>query len=496
MKRAAGILLPLTSLPSPYGIGTMGKEAYKFIDFLTNSKQAYWQILPISPTGYGDSPYQSFSAFAGNPYWIDLDLLNKEGYLHPSEYRSIDWGSGNINYGLLYEKRFTVLKKAVKRMLEKEANEFNDFCNKHSYWLEDYSLFMVIKNIYEDKQWSLWPEELRLHKQEELETIKLNYVEELNFYKGVQYLFFKQWFNLKEYANGKGVEIIGDAPIYVALDSCDVWANPCLFDLDENLTPKEVAGCPPDGFNEDGQLWGNPLYKWDVMKEDDYTWWRKRLVHLQEVYDVIRLDHFRGFEAYYAIPYGDSNAKRGRWIKGPACDLFESLFRDVDKEKLIAEDLGFLTEEVYEMIDRLGVPGMRVLEFGFYDGYSGDYLPHNFIKNCIAYIGTHDNDTFRGWFFNEGKHIKKRVINYLRLKDKSIDQYSFEACIALWASCANLVIIQMQDLLNLGSESRINYPATLGNNWCWRMDKSVDSKLAKKLSKYMEVYDREGTWQH
>jgi len=490
--RSAGILMPITSLPSDYGVGTMGKEAYDFVDFLVKAKQSYWQILPICPTGYGDSPYQSFSTFAGNPYWIDLDLLNEEGYLEKEEYVSIDFGNDEekVNYGLLYENRFDVLKKAVFRMVDNEWEDFEKFCRKNEDWLEDYALFMVLKNRYHGKAWLNWPKALRNREQASLDKIWDKENSNILFYQGVQYLFFKQFKNLKEYANKNGIKIIGDLPIYVALDSSDVWSNPSLFVLDENLKPVEVAGCPPDAFTEDGQLWGNPLYRWDEMKKDNYSWWIKRVSYLENVYDVLRLDHFRGFESYYAIPFGNKNAKIGRWIKGPGLDFINEIKKNVSGLEIIAEDLGYLDQAVIDMLNGSGFAGMKVVEFGFDgEGFDSGYLPHNFPVHCVAYLGTHDNDTFVGWYNSLDKKIKQKAKDYLRLSGKD---YYFEACCYLWSTVSELTIVQLQDILGLDSSARINEPSTLGKNWLWRLKKNVlNDSLAKKIAKEMVVYDRE-----
>ena len=493
--RASGILMHLSSLPAPYGIGTMGRCAREFVDFLVKAGQSYWQILPVCPTSYGDSPYQSFSTFAGNPYFIDLDMLKDEGLLELSEYENIDWESvpHRVNYGALYEKRYPLLKIAYKRFMEKEDKAFKSFCEEQSFWLEDYSIFMTIKGLNDGVSWIQWPEALKKREKEALESIYADNREEIGFWKFLQYFFFKQWKELRAYANENGVSIIGDLPIYVALDSADVWANPQMFQLDENLEPTFVAGCPPDGFSATGQLWGNPLFRWDKMEEDNFAWWIKRISYACNTYNVLRLDHFRGFESYYAIPYGDEDASGGHWEQGPGIKLFEALEEKAGKLNIIAEDLGFLTEPVKELLAKSGFPGMKVFELGFdsRDANSVEYVPHNFKQNYVAYVGTHDNDTIQGWFTSASPEDVRYAQEYLSMT--SLMQGHWHMMKALWATVADLTIVQAQDLFGLGSESRMNIPSTLGTNWCWRAaEGSFDDALAMRLKHFMELYDRVG----
>ena len=483
----------LSSLPTPYGIGTMGQTAREFIDFLKKAGQTYWQILPVCPTSYGDSPYQSFSTFAGNPYFIDLDMLREEGLLELSEYADIDWESEpeKVNYGAMYAKRYPLLRTAFKRFLENKNADFDSFCEEQSIWLDDYALFMTIKDINGGKSWLEWDEDLKKRDASALEAIKSQYEDDIKFWKVAQYFFFKQWKKLRSYANGNGISIIGDLPIYVALDSADVWSNPDLFQLDEDLQPINVAGCPPDGFSATGQLWGNPLFRWDVMAKDNYAWWVRRNGYACQIYNVLRLDHFRGFESYYAIPYGDKDASGGHWEKGPGIGLFNAVEEKIGRQNIVAEDLGFLTEPVKELLRDSGFPGMKVFELGFdsRDANSSEYLPHNFKNHCVAYVGTHDNDTVQGWFATASPEDVEYAKDYLGMDDLSEGHWHMMK--ALWATVAELTIVQAQDLFGLGSESRMNIPSTFGTNWTWRAcPESFDDALANRLRKYMKLYQR------
>ena len=489
--RTSGILMHISSLPSPYGIGTMGKEAKKFVDFLEKSSQTYWQILPVNPTSYGDSPYQSFSSFAGNPYFIDLDYLCKDGLLERSECESYFWGDNPeyVDYGVLYENRFSLLKKAYKRFCKEIPEDFEGFCKENKTWLGDYALFMALKDANGGAAWMEWEKPLKCRDKKARTKAKKDYAEEIRFWKMLQYLFFKQWRKLKAYTNKKGIEIIGDVPIYVALDSADVWANPTQFYLDENLDPIDVSGCPPDAFSADGQLWGNPLFRWDEMKKDNYKWWTRRVKFMSELYDVVRIDHFRGFDSYYAIPAKDKTARNGEWRKGPGMDLFHKLEEKLGKLNIIVEDLGFLTPSVIQLVQDCGFPGMKVLQFAFDAREDGDYLPHNYEKHCVVYTGTHDNDTILGWFETVPKESAKYAKEYLALKKK--EGYHWGMMRGAWSSVGDMAIVTMQDILGIGSEGRMNIPSTLGNNWKWRMlPGQATGKLAKKLHNKMEAYGR------
>ena len=490
--RTSGVLMPISSLPSPYGIGTMGKAARKFIDFLDKAGQTYWQILPICPTSYGDSPYQSFSSFAGNPYFIDLEYLCKEGFLKKKECESFDWGGSekHVDYGTMYVSRYALLKKAYARFKEHIPADYESFCKKEAEWLDEYSLFMALKDANDGIAWLEWDEDLKVRKPEAIKKARETYADDIEFYCMLQYLFFKQWNALKAYANERGIQIIGDVPIYVALDSADVWANPTQFYLDEELNPIEVAGCPPDAFSEDGQLWGNPLFRWDVMKKDDYAWWTKRISAMADLYDIVRIDHFRGFDSYYAIPAKDDTAKNGKWKEGPGMDLFRALAKKLGKLPIIVEDLGFLTPSVHKLLKDSGFPGMKVIQFAFDSREDSDYLPHNYPKNCVVYTGTHDNDTCMGWVKTAPKQAVKYAKEYLNLTKE--EGYNWGLMRGAWSSVADMAIVPMQDLIGLGSEARINTPSTIGNNWKWRATADqIDNKLAKKLLKYMIMYGRE-----
>ena len=484
--------MPVSSLPSPYGIGTLGAEARKFADFLAEGGQSCWQLLPVGPTGFGDSPYQSFSSFAGNPYFIDLDALAGEGLLEPSEFRGLDWGADpeKVDYGLLYVTRYPVLRKACARLLAQGRPDFADFCREQADWLEDYALFMALKDAHGGASWFQWPEELRLRRPGALERARRDLAEDVAFWRAVQYLFFHQWRALKAYANGLGVSIIGDLPIYASGDSADVWAGPEQFQLDAGGFPTEVAGCPPDGFSRDGQLWGNPLFNWERMKEEGYAWWLRRVAFQFQLYDTLRIDHFRGFDSYYAIPYGADTARDGRWRPGPGIDFFKAVNKALGEKDIIAEDLGFLTPSVKKLLRDSGYPGMKVLEFAFDSrDTGGGYLPHSYPAHCVAYAGTHDNDTIQGWMASAPREDTAFAKAYLRLNRR--EGYHWGMIRAVWASPADLAVIQFQDLLGLGSEARMNTPSTLGSNWQWRALPGTFSKaLSRRLRREAQVYQR------
>ena len=489
--RTSGILMHISSLPSKYGIGTMGREAKRFVNFLAEAGQAYWQILPINPTSYGDSPYQSFSSFAGNPYFIDLELLCKDGLLTQEECESYFWGDKEteVDFGVLYENRYALLKKAYERFLECKPKSYGVFCNKEKGWLDDYALFMALKDANNGAAWQEWKREWKFRQKESMDAARLKYASEIDFYKMLQYLFFKQWRALKAYANKKGISIIGDVPIYVAGDSADVWANGAQFYLDEDLNPIEVAGCPPDAFSEDGQLWGNPLFRWDVMKADGYQWWTRRISAMSRLYDVVRIDHFRGFDSYYAIPAQDTTAKNGSWKDGPGMDLFQTVEAKLGKLDIIVEDLGFLTPSVLKLVKDSGFPGMKVLQFAFDPREESDYLPHNYQSHSVVYTGTHDNDTVMGWMRTAPKDSVKFAKKYLNLTHK--EGYNWGMMRGAWASVSDLAVVPMQDILGLSNEARMNTPSTLGENWKWRMKRrQITKKLAAKVRKYVKMYGR------
>lgn len=489
--RASGVLMPIFSLSSPYGIGTLGKEAKDFIDFLKKSGQTYWQILPIGPTGFGNSPYQPFSSFAGNPYFIDFRLLTKEGYLKEEDYKNLDWGNDRnaIDYGKLYENKFKVLKIAAQNFKAEKSEKFEAFCKDNTYWLEDYASFMAIKDSLKGCDLYNWDQPIRLREERALNVKKEELSEEIFIYKAVQFFFFSQWEELKEYANENGIKIIGDIPIYVAPDGADVWSNPKQFQLDENLQRTSVAGCPPDAFCKDGQLWGNPLYDWDYMKKDGYSWWIKRMEMSLKLFDVVRIDHFRGFDEYYSIPATDKTAKNGIWRKGPGIDLFKKIEEMIGKANIIAEDLGFLTESVEELLENTGFPGMAVMQFGFNPNGESKYLPHNIGKNTVVYTGTHDNNTIEGWFKASDENTTKYCIDYLRLRKE--EGYNWGFIKSAMATAADTCIFQMQDFMGLGKEARINSPGTDEGNWMWRIDGGcVNDWLANIIKETTEIYKR------
>lgn len=488
LMRTSGILMPIFSLASPYGIGTFGKKALEFVDFLSKSGQSHWQILPLNPTDYGDSPYQSFSSYAGNSYFIDLEMLENEGLLKSGEAKQFDFGSDphSVDYSKLFENRNKVLKLAFSKFTGDK--EYNNFCKKNAYWLEDYSLFKALKFANNGKPWYEWDKPLKFRESSALENAKITYKSEIEFEKFVQFKFNYQWKSLKEYANEKNINIIGDIPIYVALDSADVWSSPELFMLDNEFKPTFVAGCPPDGFTENGQLWGNPLYNWDKMKKDNFLWWKSRLGYALQLYDTVRIDHFRGFESFYAIPFGEKTARNGHWIKGPDIEFFDEMKNEFGNDiSIIAEDLGFLTEEVEEMLEKTGFPGMKVLQFGF-DG-ANNYLPHNYTKNCVVYTGTHDNDTIVGWRNNADKSSVKFAEKYMHHNES--ENINWTMLRTALMSVADTAILMMPDFLGLGSEARINTPSTLGDNWKWRIaDGCINDWLAKIIYDNTALYER------
>ena len=489
--RKGGVLLPVSSIPSKYGIGTFSKQAYEFVDFLERAGQSFWQILPLGPTGYRDSPYQSFSTFAGNPYYIDLEELIKKGWLTKEECDACDFGSddGYVDYEKIYLSRFRILKIAYERSNIKEDKEFGEFKEDNAAWLEDYALYMAVKNSFHGISWIEWEEDIRLRKPEAMKAYKEKFADEIEFYQFQQFVFAVQWLALKAYANKKKISIIGDIPIYVAFDSADTWANPELFQLDESCTPTGVAGCPPDSFSATGQLWGNPLYKWEYHKETGYEWWMQRISYCYRLYDVVRIDHFRGFDEYYFIPYGDTTAEFGHWEKGPGYDIFKVMKEKIGKKPVIAEDLGFLTPSVISLVKKTGYPGMKILQFAFDSREESDYLPHNYSNNSVVYTGTHDNDTTMGWYGSLNRQDKAFAKRYLNIKAKK--EIYWEFIRAALSSVADTAIIPVQDYLGLGSEARVNMPSTLGNNWKWRLrDGQLDDSLAERIREITELYGR------
>ena len=465
--RKSGILMHITSLPNPYGIGSMGKCAYEFVDFLCNAGQTYWQILPLSPTGYGDSPYQSFSTFAGNHYLIDLDMLIAEGLLKQEEVDAVCWtqDESRVDYSCLYNHRSRLLRLAYDRFVPDAS--FQKYVADNAEWLNDYALFMSLKESFQGKDWQKWSLSFMMRIPAILESYRKEAADSIQFQYFLQYQFFRQWKALRAYANGKGIRIIGDVPIYVPLDSADVWANPKLFQLDSSGHPKMVAGCPPDSFSADGQLWGNPLYDWAAMKDTGYAWWIRRLAAAAQMYDVVRLDHFRGFESYWAVPAGDKTAAGGSWQPGPASDFIRAIRAALPDLDFIAEDLGYVTPEVRQLQEESGYPGMKVMQFAFDSRETSDYLPHTYPVNSVCYSGTHDNLTLEQWFQEASEEDIALAKAYLGLnQEEGFVRGVIRGCMG---SVSRLCVIQMQDYLELDGTARMNFPGTLsGNNWSWR----------------------------
>ena len=492
MERCCGILLHLSSLPSPYGIGTMGRAAYSFVDFLSSAGQSLWQLLPLGPTSCGDSPYQSFSSFAGNPYFIDLDMLVEDGLLVQSELDGIDWGTDPelVDYGKIYENRFKVLKIAADLGIKHDAAEFEKFVSDNRSWLPDYALFMALKRHFGMKAWFDWPDEdIRLHKPEAVGKYAELLNEDVQFFEYIQLLFFKQWDALHKYANERGVKIVGDMPIYVAMDSADVWASPEFFLLDEKNVPVEVAGVPPDYFSKDGQLWGNPLYDYDAMRRDGYGWWIRRVDGASKLCDILRIDHFRGFESFWAVPFDAETAKVGRWVKGPGMDLVGRLTSWFSDLGFIAEDLGLLTPEVHELLDQSGLPGMKVLEFAFDPTEPSNYLPHKYTQNCVCYVGTHDNAPVMAWRDEADKAEVEFAERYLAISDA--EGFNWGMIRGGMSSVASMFIAQMQDYLGLGADTRMNTPGTQFGNWRWRLKAdALTPELAERLLDMVKTYGR------
>ena len=488
--RKSGILMHITSLPNAYGVGSMGKCAYNFVDFLQKAGQSYWQILPLSPTGYGDSPYQAFSTYAGNHYLIDLDQLIREGLLTQEEVAVFNWGNDEtrVDYGCLYENRSKVLRMAFARFTADDG--YDRFVVQNESWLSDYALFMALKAAFRGKPWQEWSVSLMMRLPGVLDSYREELKGEIEFQYFLQYQFFRQWDALRRYANSKGIRIIGDVPIYVPLDSADVWANPRLFQLNESCRPVKVAGCPPDSFNADGQLWGNPLYDWDKMKAEDFDWWIRRLKAAQRMYDVVRLDHFRGFESYWAVPAGDGNAAGGAWEKGPGMDFVRTVQQNLPELRFIAEDLGFVTPEVRQLQKDSGYPGMKVLQFAFDSREEGNYLPYTYPENSVCYSGTHDNLTIAQWLEEAAAEDIAEAEDYLGLNEREGRvRGMLRGCMS---SNSRLCIVQMQDYLELGGEARMNFPGTLsGNNWTWRAREGfIKETLTKRIYETTKRYGR------
>lgn len=495
--RECGILLPIASLPSKYGIGAFSKEAYDFINKLKKAGQNYWQILPVGPTGYGDSPYQSFSAFAGNPYFIDLEQLIEEGLLTEKECLEADFGkdAGTIDYEAIYNNRFPVLRKAYERWKEKTDKSEKelaklleaDLCEE----TREYCFYAAVKKSFGEKSWAEWDEDIKLRRPEAVKKYQSELADEILFYEFQQAEFKKQWSKLKQYAHKKGIRIIGDIPIYVAFDSADSWCHPELFQFDEECRPIAVAGCPPDAFSATGQLWGNPLYRWDYHEETGFAWWMRRMEFCFDLYDVVRVDHFRGFDEYYSVPAGEETAMHGTWKQGPGISIFEKMKETFGTVDIIAEDLGFLTPSVRKLLEDTGFPGMKVLQFAFSAKETSNYLPYFYPHNCVVYTGTHDNDTTRGWYKTLDPADKKLTVDYMNNANTPEEDISWDFIRLALASVADLAVIPMQDYLGLGGEARINLPSTLGGNWTWRMKKrQFTSAIIKRCREMNQLYGR------
>lgn len=525
-SRAGGILLHPSSLPGRYGIGDLGPQAYRFVDWLASTGCTLWQVLPLGPTGYGDSPYQCFSAFAGNPYLISVDLLLEDELLtHDDLGEMPNFDESRVNFGTLIPWKLDLLQKAFSRfsslpkeprtgrsrMLPREGifrdievretviskadvliDGFNLFCTENASWLDDFALFMALKESNGGGAWSAWPEALRKREPAALEKARQDHAEDILRHSFHQFLFFRQWNDLRTFAKAQNIRIIGDIPIFIAYDSADAWAHPDLFFLGEDSLPTVVAGVPPDYFSATGQLWGNPLYRWKVHKKTGYAWWIERFRSVLRFVDIVRLDHFRGFAGYYEIPYGAPTAETGQWMTGPGKDFFKTISRELsDAENgtlpIIAEDLGVITPDVVELRDQFKLPGMRILQFGF-SGADNPFLPHNYITNCVAYTGTHDNDTARGWFESAPDAERKFALRYL---NSDGTDFAWDLIRGVWSSVAVYAIAPMQDLLSLGTEARMNYPSRLGGNWEWRMkEENMNNELARKLRELHELYLR------
>ena len=494
-ERSSGILFHPTSLPGKYGIGTLGKEAYAFIDFLKKSRQKLWQIFPLGPTGYGDSPYQSFSSFAGNPYLIDFDLLIEAHLLSEEDLRDVFFGDNEeyIDYGAIYNQKYPLLRRAYENFKSSDNHEMREnlehFKRENASWLNDYSLYISLKNHFNGLPWNEWAHDIKNREHGAMEHYRNELADDIEYHNFIQFLFFKQWGDVKRYANENGIKIIGDIPIFVAADSSDAWANPEIFLFDEERKPVKVAGVPPDYFSATGQLWGNPLYNWQKLKETNYSWWVERVRANLSTCDIIRIDHFRGFEAYWAVPYGDDTAINGQWEPGPGIDLFNAIKSQLGELPIIAEDLGLMTQGVIDLREATGFPGMKILGFAFDSGEENDYLPHTYTKNCVVYTGTHDNDTLIGWFQKAKEEDRQFARDYLN--SRSDDKIHWDAIRGAWSSVANMAISPVQDFLGLGSEARINTPGVAAGNWQWRLKHGVlTDELAERIAKLTKVYSR------
>ncbi len=471
-KRQSGVLMHISSLPGKYGIGSFGQSAYDFVDFLVRTKQRYWQILPLGTTSYGDSPYQSFSAFAGNTYFIDFDILIEEGLLNEADVKGADFGDDprKVDYAKIFDARRPIMEKAVARFLKADdLSDYESFVEQNAAWLEVFAEYMAIKEHFDNLAWTEWPDEaIRRREAASLASYREKLADKLTYHRVTQYLFFKQWLRLKAYANEHHIEIVGDMPIYVAADSADVWAQPHFFKTDAVGKPTCVAGCPPDEFSETGQLWGNPIYDWEAMDKDGYAWWIERLRESFKIYDIVRIDHFRGFESYWEVPAGSETSASGKWVKGPDYKLFAAVKEALGDLNIIAEDLGFMTDEVIELRERTGFPGMKILQFAFNPDDESIDSPHLAPNNSVMYTGTHDNNTVLGWYKDEiDDATRQYMAQYTNRKEYETVPHAMLRTI--FASVSFMAIATMQDLLELDSAARMNYPSTIGGNWTWRM---------------------------
>lgn len=490
-NRASGVLMHITSLPGPYGIGSMGRYGKQFIDFLKSAGQKYWQILPVGPTGYGNSPYQAFSAFAGNPFIIDIEELIEANYITEAALAAYDFTSNPevVDYDKIIAQKVMLLKECYQSFKATHDTSEMDAFKKEHHWIDEYSVFMALKDHHNQVSWQEWETPYRLRDRNALDDFKHNNKDDIEFWVFLQWIFYTQWISLKAYANQEGVEIIGDMPIYVSADSSDTWAHPELFYFDESNQPVAVAGCPPDAFSETGQLWGNPLYDWAENEATGFKWWIQRMHSSMELYDVIRIDHFRGFESYWEIPAEDETAENGRWVKGPGMKLFDAINQAIPSMRIIAEDLGYLTEEVIQLVKDSAYPGMKVLQFAFDSREESDYLPHNYDSHCIVYTGTHDNDTVMGWFETAAKEDVAMAIEYLSLNKEEGHHWGFIR--GAWSSVAETAIAPMQDFLGLGTEHRMNIPSTIGGNWEWRVkEEDLSDALATRMRQLTKIYGR------
>lgn len=491
MERSSGILLHISSLPGRYGIGDFGLGAYNFVDFLEKAGQKNWQILPLGITSFGDSPYQSFSAFAGNPYFIDLNELINAKYIKKEDVEKLTLNNNprQVNYNLLYIEKMKLLKKAYSNARDNIYNKLKEFYNENHDWTRDFALFMALKSKHDNKSWLEWDRKYQEYNSKDVLEFEVDNQEQIYFWIFTQYLFYSQWERLKSYANSKGVKIIGDLPIYVSADSADIWSKPYLFKLDEDFQLQTVSGVPPDDFTSEGQLWGNPIYNWDAMEDEDYKWWIRRIKHSFDLFDTLRIDHFRGFESFWEVQYGQKNAINGKWSKGPGMKLFNKIREELGDLDIIVEDLGFITGDVRQFVKESTFPNMKVLQFAFNSLEESEHMPHRFTQNMVVYTGTHDNPTLREWFKAASKEELLYLMRYFKL---NLDEgFNFGIIRGAWSSCANLAIAPMQDLLDGEKTSRMNTPSTIGENWTWRItQEELTEDIAKKMKVLTKTYWR------